>query len=474
MTTSSSDYLIESLKSEQGLPINTGSQKVHPKRMAGRFRTLKWWTASLWLIFFLGPYLRWNEQQAILLDIPARQFRFFNLAIFPQDVWILTFVLLFFVMLLILLTAVAGRVFCGFFCFQTVWTDLYMWIEERLEGPPRRRQQLDQAPWNAEKLLRKTVKHALWLMIAALTGVSFAAWFTDAHHLWQAYFSLQAHPAAWMVLAMFTAGTYLFAGFMREQVCFWLCPYARIQGVMYGENTALPVYDAQRGEPRQKLGAVKNQTNRGACVDCDLCVAVCPTGIDIRDGQQIGCITCGLCIDACDHVMGKLDQPKGLVSYKSLNSMRTGQGKPFYKTPLAMTAGLSLVALLLIIISSISHISEFSISVYHHRQPEFIKLSDGAIRNRYQLKIQNKTDRAVGYQLSIIGPSEIKNQGRVHFMLEPGEAISRTVLLDALDIAHLAEINAISFRLLNDKGAEKMFQTVFIGPPEKTGGVWDD
>lgn len=452
------------LQSEQGLPINTGNQKIYPKRMAGRYRTLKWWTATLWLAILLGPYLRWEGHQAILLDIPARRFSFFEVVIFPQDIWILSFVMLFFAMLLVLVTVIAGRVFCGFFCFQTVWTDLFMWIEASIEGPPRKRVHLDQAHWSVEKLLRKGAKHFLWLMISALTGVSFAAWFVDAFELWQSFFILDAHPAAWVVLSMFTAGTYLFAGFMREQVCFWLCPYARIQGVMVGEDTLLPTYDSQRGEPRLKRGVHHEPRDKGDCVDCDLCLAVCPTGVDIRDGQQMGCITCGLCIDACDHVMDKIGRPKGLVGYKSLGGMAAKQRKPLYKTPLFIMSLVIVSISLAAIVGGISSINDFSLSVSHQRQPEFITLSDGSIRNRYKFKIFNKSDQPATYQLSISGLIKLDQPNQNSFRLAPGEFISRMVILNIPGGALANEINPISFVLTESKGESLSFRTVFIGP----------
>lgn len=210
--------------------VNAGGTKVVAKRMSGRFRRLKWFGMSVWLIFFIGPYLRWNGEQAILFDIPNRQFNFLDITIFPQDIWMLSLTLLFFAILLAAVTSIAGRVFCGYFCFQTVWTDVFTFIETRIEGDtPQKAMKFKNSPTTVSKVSRIVLKHALWLSIALLTGVTFAAWFTDAFQLWYDYFHLQASLAAWIVLAMFTVGTYIFAGFMREQVCFWLCPYARLQ-----------------------------------------------------------------------------------------------------------------------------------------------------------------------------------------------------------------------------------------------------
>jgi cytochrome c oxidase accessory protein FixG len=208
--------------------VNTGGIKVVAKRLAGRFRRLKWFGMSVWLVLFIGPYLRWNGNQAVLFDIPNRQFHFFNITIYPQDIWMLSLTLLFFAILLAAVTSIAGRVFCGYFCFQTVWTDIFTFIEGKLEGDtPQKALKFKKAPWSFDKVWRVFAKHSLWLAIAVLTGVSFTLWFADAPTMWGNYLTLQAPIEAWLVVSVFTIFTYGFAGFMREQVCFWLCPYAR-------------------------------------------------------------------------------------------------------------------------------------------------------------------------------------------------------------------------------------------------------
>ncbi len=464
MTLSKSEINSDPPIINQGLPVHDGNIKIYPKTMAGSFRTFKWLMASLWLAFFLGPYLRWDERQAILLDIPARQFHFFGLNIYPEDVWLLAVVMLIFAMLLILVTVIAGRVFCGYFCFQTVWSDLYLWIEERFEGRVNERQQLDQDSWGVRKIAIKLGKHLVWLLLAALTGVSFAAWFTEAYQLWIDLFTLQADESAWVVLGILTVSTCLFAGVMREQTCFWLCPYARIQGVMYGDQTILPTYDLKRGEPRAQLGDPYSRSESGDCVDCDLCVAVCPTGIDIRDGQQIGCITCGLCIDACDHVMDRIDRPKGLVGYKSLISLTSGQEKALYKKPLVVTTFAIIAFSLVVLVVGIQSIGDLYLNVYHQRQPLFIELSSGEIRNRYQVKIENKTDRFVRYQLTTQGFGDVKALGEHYFTVAGGASITRMVVLDLPRAALPVEITPITFLLEDEVGATVMHKTVFIGP----------
>ena len=270
--------------------VNTGGQTIHAKRMPGKFRNLKWLAMLVWLSFFIGPYLRWGDRQAVIFDIPNRKFQIFDITILPQDVWMLSLVLLFFAILLAVVTSLAGRVFCGYFCFQTVWTDLFTLIEEKLEGNPAQRRKLDSAPWNGRKIAIKGAKHLIWIAIGVFTGITFTLWFADAFEMWGAYFDGSADPFAWGSVATFAFFTYLFGGHMREQVCFWLCPYARLQGVMMDAETILPAYDYNRGEPRGKLRKGSIEEGKGDCIECKQCIAVCPTGVDIRDGQSEGCL----------------------------------------------------------------------------------------------------------------------------------------------------------------------------------------
>lgn len=425
---------VDALYEESGhWHINTGDQSIYVKRMAGRFRNLKWLASSVWLIFLLGPYLRWDGQQAVLLDIVNRQFHIFNVTILPQDVWLLALVLLFFSMLLAAVTSVVGRVFCGYFCFQTVWTDLFTWLDTVIEGPPAKRAKLDKAPWDVNKLSKKVLKHTLWILIGALTGVTFTLWFSDAYELWQAYFTLDAPLEAWISVATFTCFTYLFAGFMREQVCFWLCPYARIQGVMYDTETLLPTYDVPRGEPRGKLkkSLGKEASNAlGDCIDCKQCVAVCPTGIDIRHGQQEGCITCGLCIDACDSVMDKVGRPRSLIRYLSLDEVNGKPAVKLYRRPRVLVY-LGFVLLSVFGLAyGLTHLGAMELTVIHERQPLYVIQSDGSIQNRYELKILNKTDQEMNAIVSVSGHPNITLVGAENVLgIAPGKVKAVTVFL---------------------------------------------
>ncbi len=435
--------------------VNTGDKTVHAKRMPGKFRTIKWITHALWLTFFLGPYVRWEGRQAILFDIPGRKFHFLDLTIMPQDVWMLSLVLLFMAITLFAVTAIAGRVFCGYFCFQTAWTDLFTWIEQAFEGNPAQRRKLDDAPWNGHKIVVKTGKHVVWLLIAMLTGVSFAAWFTDAYGLWGDLLSLNAHPAAWATLGLFTAGTYVLAGHMREQTCFWLCPYARIQGVMYDSETILPAYDTSRGEPRGKLVKGQQVEGNGDCIDCHQCVAVCPTGIDIRNGQQEGCITCGLCIDACDSVMSKIDKPKGLVRYASLDEL---EGKPaiaLFKRPRVLIYFTVMTIALSGIIYGLTHLGVLELRAIHERQPLYVRQSDGTIQNKYDLKMLNKTDEPILVTIEIEGPDGAQLHGvEGTIELRPNDNTTKTVFV------------RIPFDMIEDSRSELEFYIRSVDNPE--------
>ncbi len=447
--------------------VNTGGETIHAKRMPGRFRQLKWLTASTWLLFFLGPYLRYDGRQAILFDIPDRKFYIFDITIMPQDIWMLSLTLLFFAILLAVITSVAGRVFCGYFCFQTVWTDVYTWIEEKLEGAPHKRRKIDSAPMSFEKLKLKVPKHAAWLAIAMLTGVSFAAWFTDAYELWEAYVTLSASKAAWIVLALFTGGTYLFAGFMREQVCFWLCPYARIQGVMYDTETILPAYDRHRGEPRGKLRKGNTVEGQGDCIDCNQCVAVCPTGVDIREGQHEGCITCALCIDACDAVMEKINKPKGLIRYASWDEL---EGKPvpkLLKRPRVLVYLAIITAAAIGIVYGVTHLGTFGLSVVHERSPLFVLQSDGSIQNKYDLKILNKSDVDHPVRLTARGPEGLALRTPAQPLTAKSGRVSSFTIFVRVPRRQLdAEMQPLIFEIqsVDDDGANAEYESMFVGP----------
>ncbi|MDX8407226.1 MAG: cytochrome c oxidase accessory protein CcoG [Mariprofundaceae bacterium] len=448
--------------------VNTGGETIHAKRVKGFFRSFKWFAGSLWLLYFIVPYIRWQGQQAILFDIPHRQFHFFALTIWPQDVWMLSLVLILLAMTLFGVTAVAGRVWCGYFCFQTVWTDWFTWLEEKIEGNPIQRRKLDAAPWNGRKIRLKLFKHSLWLLIAILTGVSFAAYFTDAYELWLAYLSLDAPLVAWVVLAAFIFGTYVFAGFMREQVCFWLCPYARIQSVMVDKNTILPTYDVERGEPRGKVkGKGADSQARGDCVDCHLCVGVCPTGVDIREGMQEGCITCGMCIDACDGVMEKVGKPRGLIRYMSDKEMHGEVLPPLFKRPRVIIYSSIFLLSVLGILYGLTHIPPVELSVVHARQPLFMQMSDGSIQNKYTIKAVNKTPDDLHMKIEVSGVPGLKiSGGKDEIVLKSGKLIPIHLFLRAStrDLSAANTPILIKLKGVDRADIQLAYESVFVGP----------
>lgn len=448
--------------------VNTGAETIHARRLPGKFRSIKWMAATTWLIFLFGPYLRWDGQQAIWFDIVGRQFHIFSITILPQDMWLLALVMLFFALSLAAVTSIAGRVYCGYFCFQTVWTDIFVWIEEKLEGQPVKRMKLDKAPWDLYKIRVKLVKHFIYIFIGAFTGVAFTLWFADAFQMWHDFFTLQAPLVAWISVGVFTFFTYLFAGHMREQVCFWLCPYARIQGVMVDSASIMPTYDVKRGELRGKLkkgDAVGKQ--QGDCIDCKQCVSVCPTGIDIRNGQQEGCITCALCIDACDSVMDKIKKPHGLIRYASLDEMEGKKPAPVYQRPRVIVYFGILLFSLSGIIYGLTHLGFLELKVLHERQPLFVMESDGAIQNKYELKVLNKTDAVMELSVTATGLDDMHLKGVDQILRAvPGRVSAFTVYIRTPGNTLAKERTPIDFTVSDRNNADVAikYKSMFFGP----------
>ena len=448
--------------------VNTGDETIHAKRMGGKWRNIKWLSSSIWLFMFFGPYLRWNDRQAILWDIPNRQFHLFDITILPQDLWILALVLLFLAINLFAITAFSGRIWCGFLCFQTVWTDLYTWIEEKFEGTPQQRRKLDKSPVNFNKFSKKLGKHTLWLLVATFTGMSFVAWFTDVYVLWGDLFALQLPSAAWITILMFLAGTYLLAGFMREQVCMWLCPYARIQGALVDVTSIIPTYDLHRGEPRsRKKKEQEGDEKTGDCVDCNQCVAVCPTGVDIRNGQQEGCIMCALCIDACDLVMDKVGRPHGLIRFESLNGLEGKVCPPVYKQPRIVVTSLIIFAALVGILYGLNSIDAVDLKVLHARQPLYVLQSDGSIQNKYTLKILNKLADDVKIKITATGPDGLKITSKQTLVAQHGTVTPMTLYARVPREQLTVESQSIIFHIETVDPTQHFSshrESVFIGP----------
>lgn len=450
------------------LPIHTEGT-VHAKRIGGTFRTIKWITASFWIALFTFPYLRWDGHQALLFDLANRQFHIFGITILPQDIWMLAMILLFAALALAASTAVAGRLWCGYLCFHTVWVDVFTWIEEKLEGQPNKRIKLDKAPLDFNKIRIKTTKIALWSVIGFMTAFSFVAYFTDAFDLWIRLFSLEWGSTETTIILSLTFATVFFAGFLREQTCIGFCPYARIQGAMYDTQTVVPTYDQNRGEPRGRMKRVKpgeEAPDLGDCIDCNLCVAVCPTGVDIRRGQQFGCITCGLCIDACDSVMEKLKKPKGLIRYASLEEFAGKKLPPLFKRPrvIVYTSIMSFAGLMLV--WGLLTMSPIDVKALHERSPLFVQMSDGTIQNKWTIKIVNKSDKEMMAEISVTGVEGLIYEADKVVKIQPGN-VGATTLLVRVPRRNLTEASVpvvIHVQDLNNKNISATYEAAFLGP----------
>lgn len=372
--------------------------KIQARHVSGRYARWRW--VFVWLtqaLFYGLPWLNWHGRQAVLFDLDARRFHIFDAVLFPQDLIYLTGLLVFSALLLFVATAVAGRVWCGFACPQTVYTELFMWIEQRTEGDRLARQRLDAAPWSAEKLLRRSVKHASWVALSLLTGFSLVGWFTPVHSLAQALPALAFGPWEAFWILFYGAATYLHAGVLREKVCQHACPYGRFQGAMLDARSLVVGYDVARGEPRgaRARGAEARSEARakgqGDCVDCTLCVQVCPVGIDIRQGLQAACISCGLCIDACNNVMDKLGAPRGLVRFAALQPDITGADgwRRALARPRVLVYGVSLLLLAGAMVWGWAQRPELRLNAMRDRGVLARQVDDGAVENVYRLQVMN-------------------------------------------------------------------------------------
>jgi len=397
----------------EGIPLFAPHEKVYPRRVRGPVRRLKWAVLTVCLaLYYIGPWLRWERgplhpDQALLIDMPARRAYFFGIEIWPQELYYLAGLLILGAIGLFLVTSLFGRLWCGYTCPQTVWTDLFLWAERLIEGDRTQRIRLDQQPLSLEKIAKKAAKHAAWLFIAAATGGAWVMYFNDAPTLMRDVFTLKASTTQYGFIALFTGTTYLLAGWAREQVCTYMCPWPRIQSAMIDEETFAVTYRDWRGEPRGKHKKGESWQGRGDCVDCRACVAVCPTGIDIRDGLQLECIGCGLCIDACNEIMDKVGRPHGLIAYDTYaNSVARRRGETPHRRffrPRTFIYAAFLLLVTTVMAVGLAERGTLEVSVIAERNPLFVRLADGSIRNGYTLKIENEARETQVYQLSTEG-----------------------------------------------------------------------
>jgi cytochrome c oxidase accessory protein FixG len=445
-------------------PLYAARKKVFPKRAEGRFRRFKWIVMLITLgIYYLSPWIRWDRgpyapDQAILLDLSTRRFFFFFIEIWPQEFYYVAGLLVMAGFGLFLVTSAIGRAWCGYACPQTVWVDLFLVVERAIEGDRNARMKLDAGAWTLEKIRKRILKHAIWLMIGVATGGAWIFYFADAPTLVVSFVTGSAPAVAYATVATLATTTYVLGGLMREQVCTYMCPWPRIQGAMLDENSLVVTYNDWRGERRSRHAKKAQALGQpvGDCVDCNACVAVCPMGIDIRDGQQMECITCALCIDACDGVMDKLGKPRGLIAYATLSeyagnmSIATDGGmKPVQPAKVRNPDGSFVDGVRhfdwriifrprilfyasvwsLIGIAMVVHLSmrgRLELNVVHDRNPQYVLESDGSIRNGYTLRVLNMVPAPRKIELKISGL-----EGATMRIPELGKSEARTFTIDA-------------------------------------------
>ncbi|MEM0923055.1 MAG: cytochrome c oxidase accessory protein CcoG [Pseudomonadota bacterium] len=397
----------------QPAALYAAREPVFPKAVSGTYRRLKWAIMAVTLaIYYLVPWIRWDRgahlpDQAVLIDLANRRFFFFWIEIWPQEFYYVAGLLIMAGIGLFLFTSVLGRVWCGYTCPQTVWVDLFQYVERFIDGDRNAQFRLLKRGWDGQKIARRALKWSTWLLIAMATGGAWVFYFADAPTLFVDLFTGQAHPIAYTTVAILTGTTFVLGGFMREQVCIYMCPWPRIQAAMLDENSLTVTYKDWRGEPRGKHRKSAAAEGLGDCIDCNACVAVCPTGVDIREGQQVGCITCALCIDACDDIMAKVGKPRGLIDYCSLadeDLERQGNAPiPAWRRVIrprtilytALWAGIGVAMVVSLFLRD-----TIDITVERDRNPLFITLSDGSIRNAFEVRVQNRNHDPNPFRLS--------------------------------------------------------------------------
>lgn len=468
----------ESTLYQKHIPIVTRSVK-------GKFRTFK--TAVMVLaysVYFLLPWLPWHRvsaaSQAILFDLTSRRFFIFDLIVYPQDVFWLAMLLFIAAALLFFVTGLVGRAWCGYFCFQTLWSDLFIQIEHLIQGERPARLRLKKQHWNLEKILKIGGSHALMILVSFWTAISFVCYFSYSPVFVHDFFTGTALSGGYFAVLVLTGLTYMAGGVAREQICLYACPYARFQGVMYEADTLAVMYDTKRGEGLKgrtiPIHGLKTQEERmtaghGDCIDCGFCVQVCPTGIDIRDGLQYQCISCGLCIDACDNIMDSVGYPRGLIRYDSernVDSEKPHAPQVMWKRFKVMGYAGALMLMTSVLFYNIGTRSDTEVNVQQVRQPLYVLLSDGTVRNRYQIHIVNKSETEQTYEVHVHHiPDEALDMGNIpEIKVRPGKALAVNA---KINLSHeLAEkTHEFEFEITRASTGEHMeIETSFNSPKE--------
>ncbi len=452
---------------------------IYPKLVHGRWRRIKWaLLIAMLAIYYVTPWIRWERpgklpDQAVLVDFFGGRFYFFGLQLWPQEVYFITGLLVVAALALFLVTALFGRLWCGYACPQTVWTDLFIYVERAFEGDRNARMRLDAAPWSFDKAWRKAGKHAVWLGIAFGTGGAWIFYFHDAPQLIGDFWVGQAPATAYIFCALLTATTYVFAGHMREQVCTYICPWPRIQGAMLDHHSLQVTYRYDRGEPRGAHKKGQAWTGRGDCIDCHACVVACPMGIDIRKGPQLECINCALCIDACDEIMDRVGRPRALIAYDTDSAVaeRERGNRPRYKLIRPRTAYYAIALVLVggLMVWGLATRSPLDVHALRDRNPTFVRLSDGSVQNGYTLKVANRSFAPMPVDVTFGGVKDValRTPGDapgpvVHATVEPNEVRAIRVFVTAPASALAGPSLPARFEVRAAAGATARAKTVFL------------
>lgn len=454
--------------SETGGTLYAKHEKIYPRAVTGWFAI--WRTTAVFALLGLYyglPWFRWNERQAVLLDLPDRKFYIFGLTFWPQDFFYFAVILILAALSLFFFTSLAGRLWCGYACPQTVWTEVFLWIERKIEGDRPKQMKLDMSPWTVRKFLVKGAKHSAWILFAAWTGFTFVGYFTPIADIYSKISTLTLGPWETFWIIFYSFATWGNAGFLREQVCIYMCPYARFQSAMFDKNTLIISYDPVRGEPRGSRRKSEDYKNRGLgdCVDCTLCVQVCPTGIDIRNGLQYQCIACAACIDVCNSVMDKLDYPRGLIRYTTENAV---QGKPsrILRPRVFIYAGALMLFFALFVYGVVSRIP-LELDVIRDRNSLFRETLEGNVENVYTLKVLNMDEVEHEYRLEVSGlDGVVMKMTREAVVVPAGEVVEVPIWLQ-VDPANLEKRSTQIRFLLTARDNPKLAveeEARFLGP----------
>ncbi|MCC5901554.1 MAG: cytochrome c oxidase accessory protein CcoG [Halomonas sp.] len=439
---------------------------IYVREIGGFFQRIRRHSNWLLMALYFGlPWINWGGRPLVWFDLSAQEFHLFAATFYTQDFILLTWILVICAFGLFLITVAAGRVWCGYTCPQSVWTFLYIWFEHRLEGPRHRRIRRDNAPRTLDTLWRKTAKHTAWLIIALATGMAFVGYFSPIRALVVDVVSLNVHPWALFWIGFFTVFTYLNAGWLRHQVCLHMCPYSRFQSAMFDADTLIVSYDAARGEPRRNhLQKASEATQVGDCIDCELCVQVCPTGIDIRDGLQYECIGCAACIDACDSVMERINKPLGLVRYTTERSLE-GKTTRFWR-PQLIAYAVALLTMVVLLVGFLNTRMPIDVDIVRDRQTLFETTQDGRIINYYNVTLRNQDAHSHRYALSAEGLPGLRLQGMDTIEVGANETRSLRLALtvDTDDLTQPSHPVELHFIALDDPSIKSINETRFLGP----------